>query len=69
MPTLPPKDPRDIGPEAALKQFSISLPAWLWKRLDSIGEAEGYTRNELFREIMRQWVDEFDTKPARKSAK
>lgn len=69
VPKLPPKDPRDIGPEAIVKQSSIGLPQWLWKRLDEISEATGYTRNEIFREAMRAWVDEQEVAPARKSSK
>lgn len=69
VPTLQPKDPRDIGPTGVVKQSSIGLPTWLWKRLAEICEAEGYERNEIFREVMRQFIDEHDAKQPRKSAK
>lgn len=58
MPKIPQKDPRDIGAEP--EQKSISLFDWQWKRLDEIAEKEGYTRNELLREIMRGGIDEWD---------
>lgn len=62
VPTLPPKDPRDIGPKSELKQLSVSLPIWLWERLDEIGKGSGYGRNEMFREVMKQFADEQDAK-------
>ncbi len=69
MPDLPPKDPRDIGPKAVVKQNSVGLPEWLWERLDEIGKSTGYSRSELFREVMKSWVDEVDAKQPRKGAK
>lgn len=68
VPTLPIKDPRDIGPEANVKQYSIGLPGWLWKELDALGETTGYTRNELFREVMRQFIDETNAKSSGKKS-
>ncbi len=67
--TLPPKDPRDIGPEAVVKQSSIGLPVWLWKRIEEVMKAEGYERNELFREVLRQFVDEHAAKQPKKVSK
>jgi hypothetical protein len=56
---IPPKDPRDVG--AKSKQLSISLLEWMWKRVDEVAEAEGYTRNELMREVVRSFVNEWDS--------
>ncbi len=69
MPTLPPKDPRDIGPEAKVVQSSIGLPVWIWKKIDDVVEKEGYSRNEVFREVMRQFFDEREGKAPRKTSK
>lgn len=60
MPKLPAKDPRDIGPGAKPSQKSVNLPAWQWKRIDEICEAQGYSMTEFFREIVRSFVDEYD---------
>lgn len=64
VPTLPPKDPRDIGPKAKMKQNSVNLPLWLWERLDEIAEQNGYTRNEAINALLRQFVDERDATAA-----
>ena len=70
MPELPPKDPRDIGPEGKVKQKSIGLPQWLWARLEELGDVRGYSPSEIVRLLAKQWVDEQDAKaPAKKSTK
>lgn len=58
VPKLPAKDPRDVG--ARSKQLSVSLLEWMWARVDDIAESEGYTRNELMREIARSFINEWD---------
>ena len=58
VPKHPPKDPRDVS--GGTDQLSISLYNWMWKRLDEIGEAEGYKRNQLMREVVRSFIDEWD---------
>ena len=58
VPKLPAKDPRDVGAKA--KQYSASLLEWMWVRIDDIAEAEGYTRNELMREVARSFINECD---------
>lgn len=68
MPKLPARDPRDVGPKAAAKQFTVTLPEWLVEKLDEIGKAERYTRNEVVREVMRQFADEWDAAQAGKRA-
>lgn len=69
MATLPPKDPRDIGPDATIKQSSIGLPSWLWKRLEEVMRVEGYERNEMLREVLRQFVDEHAARQSSKKTK
>lgn len=56
MPRLPRRDPRD----KEQRQFSVKLPTWLIERLDEIGQAEAYSRNELIREALRSFVAEWE---------
>lgn len=64
LPTLPPKDPRDIGPTGKVKQSSVGLPVWQWERINEICEAEAYAVSELMREIVRSFIDEYDAAKA-----
>jgi len=57
MPTLPDRDPRDVGPKSAAKQFTVSLPEWMTERVEAIARSKGYTKNEFVREAVRQLVD------------
>ena len=71
VPTLPPREPRDIGPDAKVEQISTGMPKWLWKKLAEIAETDGYSRNEVITIVMRQFADEWDEKrkSTRKSSK
>ena len=60
MPVLPPRDPSDVGPKSKAIQYTVTLPQWMAERVDAIGSARGYTRNEFIREAVRQLVDEMD---------
>lgn len=67
---IPDRDPRDVGPKSAAKQFTVTLPEWMYERVEAIAKAKGYTRNEFVREACRQLVDEIDGfKAEKKSAK
>lgn len=70
LPIIPDRDPRDVGPKSAAKQFTVTLPEWMYERVEAIAKAKGYTRNEFVREAVRQLVDEMDgMKADRKSSK
>ncbi len=58
MAKLPPKDPRDIGPQGKVKQRSVGLPIWMWKAIDETCERDGYTGSELFRVVLKQFIDD-----------
>lgn len=60
MAQLPDRDPRDVGPKSAAKQFTVTLPEWMYDRVEAIAKTKGYTRNEFVREACRQLVDEID---------
>ncbi len=68
VPKLPTRDPRDVGPKSVAKQFTITLPAWLLEKIDEVAEAELYTRNEAVREVLRQFVDEWDAAQVKRGA-
>lgn len=53
---LPKRDPRD----KIQKQFSVKLPVWIIERVDAIAEEDGYSRNEVVREILRSYFQEWD---------
>lgn len=70
VPIIPDRDPRDVGPKSAAKQFTVTLPEWMYERVEAIAKVKGYTRNEFVREAVRQLVDEMDgVKAEKKSAK
>jgi len=54
---LPPKDLRDRGPDSARKQFTVTLPSWMVKRLSEMAKEEGYKRNAFIKEVLRWWID------------
>ncbi len=56
MPKLPKRDPRDKDQ----RQFSVKLPVWLIDRLDEVADAEAYSRNEVIREALRSFVEEWE---------
>lgn len=70
VPIIPDRDPRDVGPKSAAKQLTVTLPEWMYERVEAISRAKGYTRNEFVREACRQLVDEMDgLKAEKKSSK
>jgi hypothetical protein len=68
VPIIPDRDPRDVGPKSAAKQFTVTLPQWMYERVEAIAKSKGYTRNEFVREACRQLVDEMDGVRAEKKA-
>jgi len=65
--TLDPRDPRDFGPDSRAKQHSVTLPIWLWKKIERVAEERHYTRNQAIREILKQWIDDEEAKQLKKA--